>query len=443
MLAGCGESPEARLRNTLATQTTGVITLPPGTVEISSELQLAPGAHDLQIAGSGTLLKANNRFKGRAILVGEGARNIHFHDFSVEGNRDVLEKPLQAAPPENAFRIYYPNNGVLFDRVQGIEITNVTFVGIVNFPILISRSSGVRIGHVRVEESGSRNAKGRNNTTGGILIEEGSSDFEVVNSDFRRIRGNALWTHSLYTSARCENGLFAKNRFDTIGRDALQVGHAIHVRVEDNTGLRIGFPPEIVDVENGGTPVAIDSSGNVEQSLYARNRFDEINGKCIDLDGFHDGAVKENHCINRRLPEEYAFGHFGIVMNNTNPDMESRNVEIAGNEIDGAKYGALFLMGSGHRVTGNRFIHINKAECNESGARFGCIYKADEPHMLESGIYLGRGVVRMVETRGNVIRNNVISGHKMKTRCIMAGPAVSLGANTIQGNDCSDYSVTQ
>ena len=131
------------------------------------------------------------------------------------------------------------------------------------------------------------------------------------------------------------------------------------------------------------------------------------------------------------------------MLNNTDPDMQPRNVEISGNEIDGTKYGGLFLMGTGHRVIGNTFVHLDQAECNESGARFGCIYKKDEPHMLEAGIYLGRGVARMVETRGNVIRNNTISGHKMKTHCILAGPGVSLAANTVLSNDCSDYSVTQ
>jgi len=47
----CGISPEARLRKVLASQTTGIIRLPKGTVEISSELILAPGAHDLEIVG--------------------------------------------------------------------------------------------------------------------------------------------------------------------------------------------------------------------------------------------------------------------------------------------------------------------------------------------------------------------------------------------------------
>ena len=216
-----------------------------------------------------------------------------------------------------------------------------------------------------VEDSGTRNAKGRNNTTGGIVIEEGSYDFEVRESRFSRIRGNALWTHSLYTSPRLHDGVFAGNRFTQIGRDAIEIGAASRVRVEQNTGDHIGYPPEAVDVENMGTPVAIDTAGNVDQSTYTRNKFEEIDGKCIDLDGFHDGSIIENQCVNRGSPASYPYGHFGIVMNNTDPNMHSQNIEIRGNVIDGTKFGGLFLMGSGHQVTGNSFLRLNKAECNE------------------------------------------------------------------------------
>jgi hypothetical protein len=443
LLAGCGRSPEAALRKTLATQTTGVIHLPPGVIEVSSELRLAPGAHDLEIVGSGTMLKADDKFQGRAILVAEDAKRIRLRDFSLDGNRAVLEKPLEMAPPENAYRIWYPNNGLLFDQVEGVEIADLRFAGVTNFAILVSHSSGIRIRGVLVEESGSRNARGRNNTSGGILLEEGAADFEVRQCTFRRILGNGLWTHSLATSPRAHDGLFVANRFDTIGRDAIEVAHATRVRVEENNGLHIGYPKEVVDTEGGGTPVAIDTAGNVDHSRYARNSFEEIDGKCIDLDGFHDGVVRENRCVNRLQAEEYPFGHFGIVMNNTDPGMRSQNIEIAGNHIEGTKFGGLFLMGAGHRVIGNVFQHLNQAGCNENAKQFGCIYKAEEPMMLQSGIYLGRGVARMEQTRGNVIRDNEISGHKMKARCIAAAPGVSLAANTVKGNTCSDFALTR
>jgi hypothetical protein len=440
LLASCG-SREAALHKALSLRPTGVFTLPSGVITLSSELVIPAGAHDLEIVGSGTVLRADPLFDGRALVVVEGARNIRFREFSIDGQRDTPPRRQEMVPPENALRVWYANNGILADQVEGFEAFNLHFSNVVSFPILVSRSSKIRIHDVVVEDSGSKNARGRNNLTGGILIEEGSSDFEVRACTFKRILGNGLWTHAQRTSPRLHDGVFAGNRFDTVGRDALQVGHATRVRVEDNTGQRIGYPPEAVDSENGGTPVAVDTAGNVDQSIYARNSFEEINGKCFDLDGFHDGAVRENRCTNRKQPQEYLFGHFGIVMNNTDPGVRSQNIEISGNVIDGTKFGALFVMGSGHRITGNQFLHVNLAQCNEAAAQFGCIYKQDEPQMLQSGIYLGRGVARMEETRGNVIRGNRVYGFKMRTRCISAGPGVSLGANTVEGNTCEDYSL--
>ncbi len=439
LMTGCGGSPETKLRRELANQLTGTILLPPGTIEVSSELTIAPGAHDLQIVGAGgSVLKASADFKGSAILTIDQARNIRLRDFSIEGNREQAPKQVDMVPPENALRVWYSDNGILADRTEGLEIDGVRFFHVTNFPILVSRSSSVRIEKVTVTDSGSRNAQGRNNLSGGILIEEGTSDFEVRDSTFQRIAGNALWTHSLRTSPRLSSGVFAGNHIDTVGRDAIEVAHATNVRVEDNQIANVGFPIELIDVEHGGTPVGIDTAGNVDGSVYQRNRIDEVDGKCFDLDGFHDGVVRDNQCTDRKRAEDYPFGHFGIVMNNTDPGMESKNISIAGNIISGMKFGGLYLIGSGHTVAANRFLDLNTAGCNESAAKFGCIYKKDEPEMLESGIYLGSGVSRPAETRGNTIQDNEITGHGMKAHCIAAAPGVELRLQTIKGNTCQD-----
>ena len=424
-LTGCSQSPEARIRATLASQTTGVIRLPPGEIEISSELTLAPGAHDLEIVGTGTRLKAADNFKGRAILVLEKAERIHLHDFMLDGNRGRLTKPLEMAPPENAFRVWYPNNGVLVNKVAGLEIDQLELSGVVNFPILVSQSSKVRISKVAILDSGSKNARGRNNLSGGILLEEGTTDFEVRDSTFRGIFGNALWTHSNFHAPRQEAGVFTLNNFDTIGRDAIQVGHATRVEVDSNSGINIGYPVDIVDIENQGFPVAIDTAGNVDNSTYADNQFKEINGQCIDLDGFHDGSVQRNICINEKSVEAYPFGGTAIVMNNTHPDTHSSNIEISGNVIQGSKFGGLFLMGSRNRVIDNVFLGLNLAH-------------GDEPEMLTAGIYLSRGVARLEETTGNVIRRNQILGYKMKAHCVVFGPGVTRSVNSVASNECSD-----
>jgi hypothetical protein len=355
----------------------------------------------------------------------ENAERIHLHDFAIDGNRGKLAKPLEMAPPENAFRIWYPNNGILANKVAGLQIEGLELSDVVNFPIMISQSSKVRIRKVVIDSSGSKNARGRNNLSGGILLEEGTSDFEVRNSTFRNILGDALWTHSNFHAPRQEDGLFFDNQFDTIGRDAIQVGHATRVRVEGNTGINIGYPTDIVDIENQGTPVAIDTAGNVDNSSYSRNEFKEINGQCIDLDGFHDGIVEKNVCTNRKGVEVYPSGGSAIVMNNTHPDTHSSNIEILGNIIEGSKFGGLFLMGSRNQVIDNLFLGLNLAH-------------GEKPELLVSGVYLGQGLARLEETTGNVIRGNRIFGYKMKKRCIVFGPGVSNKANTLESNTCSD-----
>ena len=186
------------------------------------------------------------------------------------------------------------------------------FRDIAGFAVLVSRSRQVAIDGVQVTDSGSRNPAGRNNTTGGILLEEGTGDFRVTRCEFRNIRGNGVWTHSLYTSPRNARGVFADNA-SRIGRDALQVGHATECGWKEIPGGASGIRWKRW---RRGLPVALDTAGNVDRSVYARNQFTGINGKCIDLDGFHDGEVPERlpacrrvrHRLEQQQPR-HAVGH--------------------------------------------------------------------------------------------------------------------------------------
>jgi hypothetical protein len=188
-----------------------------------------------------------------------------------------------------------------------------------------------------------------------------------------------------------------------------------------------------VDVEGGGTPVAIDTAGNVDKSSYTENRFEEINGKCIDLDGFHNGEVTRNVCVNKFAASDYPFGHYGIVFNNTNPDMQSRNIRVLNNTIDGAKYGGIFVIGRGHTISGNRLINLNTARCNETP---GCLYDREQPDLLRSGIYLGRKAERPDIASENTITDNEISGYNMQSHCVIAAPGVMVRTNRIERNEC-------
>jgi len=414
----------------------GTVRLPAGVMEVAAELRIPDGAHDLTIIGDGTTLRASATFRGRAILTCRGCRKIEMRNLTIDGNRDALERPLALPGSNQTFANVFPNNGVLFEDVQGVSLDRVDFNNIANFAMLVSHSRDIFLDHLSVKNSGSRNAKGRNNSSGGILLEEGVESFTIAHSTFTNIRGNAVWTHSRYSSPRNQHGKIANNQFFDISRDAIQIGHAIDVQVNGNRGARIGLNVALVDVEGGGTPVAIDTAGNVESSAYEYNEFDEINGKCIDLDGFHDGTIRGNKCRNQGRPADYAFGHFGIVFNNANPDMQSKDILVEDNELDGMKYGGIFIIGTGHRILRNRLRHINTAHCNEN-KQFGCSVLG-EPDVLDTGIYLGSHAERPAPARANVIEGNTISGWKMKTRCIQAAPGVKLADNTIKNNTCTD-----
>jgi hypothetical protein len=422
---------------TLSFPQTGTVHLASGKIDVSSELRLPAGAHDLTIAGDHTVLRATAGFQGRAILSCKGCRRVTFRNFAIDGNRAALEKPLPVAPSDKAFASFYPDNGITIEDADGVAMDHVDFTNVTNFAVLVNHSRNVFLDHISISNSGSRNAKGRNNTSGGILLEQGTEAFTVADSTFQNVLGNAVWTHSVYGSPRNRGGKIANNKFFDIGRDAIQVGHATEVLVAGNTGNRIGFPVDLVDAEGGGIPVGIDTSGEVDRSDYEFNRFEEINGQCIDLDGFHDGIVRGNTCINRGKAEDYAFGHFGIVFNNANIDMQSKNILVEENELEGMKFGGIFVIGTGHRILRNRMRRLNTAHCNENRQQYGCS-ALGEPDVLQAGIYLGSHAERPAAARGNRIEGNTISGWKMKTRCILTAPGVKLSDNTIQTNRCVD-----
>jgi hypothetical protein len=411
-----------------------VVELPAGTVALHREMIVANGT-ELRGAAAGTVLRAAGDFEGRALLVVHGS-GVSLCGFTLDGDRDQLEQRTGLPPSDKPFSQFTRGNGVLAVGVEKLRIQNVRFRNIAGFAVLASRSRDIGIDTVEVFDSGSRNTRGRNNTTGGILLEEGTRDFRVTRSEFRNIRGNGVWTHSLFTSPQNGDGQIAFNHFENLARDAIQVGHATNVRVEDNQGTRIGYPAELVDAENQAWPAVLDTAGDVDHCIYARNRFTEIDGKCIDLDGFHDGDIVENSCVNRSDASLYPFGNIGILFNDSNPNTRSNHIRVTGNLLDGVKYTGIYAFGTGHLIAHNRLLNVNLAHCNEEGAKSGCYYPKDEPDALQSGIYLGRGFLWREPARDIVVEDNEISGFGMKVHCIGFAPGVEPGANTIRKNRC-------
>ena len=238
---------------------TGVIELPAGTIVLHRELTLSEAAHDLEIRGNpaGSTLQAAPDFQGRALIYSKGATDLRFTGFHIEGNRTASPKAVGLPEADTPFAHYYRNNGIVVDGASQLAIRDLTFKEIANYPIVVSASSGVHIENLKIEDSGLLTPKGQNNASGGILLEEGTSDFEVARCILRRVRGNGIWTHSFYHSPRNVNGTIEGNDIEEVARDAIQVGHAAHVVVRGNKGRRIGFPADLVDIASWAVPVAI------------------------------------------------------------------------------------------------------------------------------------------------------------------------------------------
>ncbi len=410
-----------------------VIQLPAGMIELHHEMLVAEGT-ELSGAPAGTTLRAAADFDGRALLIVHG-KLVTVRNLTLDGNRDRLERHTGLPPSDRPFSLFTRGNGILATGATSLHIADTRFRNIAGFAVLVSRSQGIRIERVEVVDSGSRDRLGRNNTTGGILLEEGTRDFSVAHSQFRNIRGNGVWTHSLFTSPRNVSGQIAFNVFENLARDAIQVGHATNVEVHAQRRHAYRLPGlELVDPD--GQAVAIDTAGDVDRTVYMRNRFTEVDGKCIDLDGFHDGDVIENTCVNRPDGALYPFGNFGILFNDSNPNTRSNRIRVIGNVLDGVKFTGIVAFGTGHTIARNVLLNVNLAHCNEEAAKSGCYYPKDEPDALQTGIYLGRGFLWPEPARGNLVEDNEISGFGMKTRCIGFAPGVVPNANTVRNNRC-------
>ena len=411
---------------TLLRDAHGSVRLPAGTIELRRGLTLPDGTHDLDISGNKTTLRASSHFHGRALMACRACRNLTLHNLSIDGNRQANQRAVALPSSNQTFAASFDNNGLLFEGGDTLTVSSVRFSNIPGFAVLVNSATNVTLRDLTVESSGGLNSLARNNTTGGILLEEGAAHWQVIDSHFRDISGNAVWTHSRAGSPRAAHGLIARNHFDTIARDAIQIGHATDVQVLSNTGSRIGWPVSVIDVEARAVPVAIDTAGNVDSSIYRDNRFEEIDGKCIDLDGFHDGSVLHNLCVNHGTAADYPWGQFGIVMNNSAPEMQSCNISIIGNTIDGAVYGGIFIIGTGHRIIGNELHRLNLAHSN------------DPKHLLDSGIYLAAGAARPAPATNNRIEHNSISGFHMRAHCLVYAPGISAAKNHVEGNRCAD-----
>ncbi|MCC6585493.1 MAG: right-handed parallel beta-helix repeat-containing protein [Bryobacterales bacterium] len=433
---GCSK-PERTIQKAIDAGS-GTVELPAGTTELQQELRISSNGGPLEIVGSSdTILKPGGDFQGRALIVIEGANKVTLRDFAIDGSRAELQRPTEAPVRGSDYGSQFQRNGVYIGTSQEVTVRNVRFREILNFAILANNAKKLKVENVAVEDSGGRDSKSRNNGSGGILVEEGSQDFEIRNCTVRRVLGNGIWTHASSFAKRNLRGVIAGNRIETVGRHGIEVGHANGVRVENNSLQLIGYPSSAVDVE-AEPPAAFASAARVDESAFVGNSAAEINGRCFSLDGFHDGEVTRNTCKNRSTDlKEYPRNEYAMTLGNTYPEMQSQNIKIVENMFDGFRLGGLYLIGENHQVTGNTFQHLNLGKCTGE-EKPGCPVLEKDPDYPKAGIYLAFRAARPNPSRNNTIEKNRIEGFRMKENCILTGPSIKTSENTISGNTCSN-----
>ena len=321
LLVGClmaADSPESLLRKALETKT-GMVTLPAGEIVVGREVQLPPDAHDLDIRGSNTTIKASEYFRGRALLVIPGGRNIRVHDLTLDGNRDALGRMLSLPAGGAPYSRLLPGNGIVAEAVTGLEIFNVKAGHVPTFAVLVNGGHNVKLHDIEVSDSGFFTPQRKNNATGGIALENGSTDFEIRHCRFGGLRGTGI------TVRGSERGLVAENEFAVIARDGVQVFDSKTVTVEGNSIRQIGFPLEEVDGRATCVTLTRVTGGEVRGNICAETLLGAITigGIGIKVTGNHLTALNIAHRDTS-----------GIYL-----EAGTLNATVEGNEISGSGMG--------------------------------------------------------------------------------------------------------
>jgi hypothetical protein len=287
---------DTALRKALIAKT-GVITLPSGEFEIAREIVLPADAHDLEIRGSNTTLKLSSEFRGRAMMVLLNGKNVRIHGLTLDGNRDAVGRMYSLPPIGTMFARFVPANGIIAENANGLEIADVKASRFAGFAILVNSSKAVRLHDIDVTASGGFNAQRHNNGTGGIEIEESTTDFQISRCAFGTIRGNAITIRS------SENGRVFENEFRSIAREAIHAERTNAVALENNHIEQIGFPVEEVD-----GPGAL----------------------CMRLEQFDAGSVKDNTCNEALLGGISLIGAGNRITGNHLTGLNAARRDVAG-----------------------------------------------------------------------------------------------------------------
>ncbi len=473
--------------------------LPAGRYGIDRPLQFTRPGIALEGAGDATLLyRAVTVADGEGVLNLRGsnqalrrfrfdggvteARRIPYSDLS--GGPSVFGAPIYGNPMHADF---LANTSVTIHRgVSGALLEGVTIEHTGGYAVLVdARYGDIRDVTIRkcilrnnrphlfgVAAAGTRPADIRYGAwTGGIHYQNDGRDLDfarfalrglvVEDCDFNRIDGHAIWGHGYGFQTLNEDIVVRGNRFEDIGLDAIQIGNTRRALVAGNRIRRTGFVTETDEdrprpawypgvaqgMADNISPVGIDTTGLVIDSVYSDNTLTSVNGTAIDLDGFTEGKVLRNEIRIPGREDAYRavldrvaeFGPYtggdaanapgnltkGINLSNSSANIPTRRVHIAENRLFNLGGYAMLLMDFRESV-------VERNEIRHSSTLNGPIVLANtlrEPKARHSA-------------SDNIIRDNRIF-FPWDASCITEGDNIGAGdlpvagPNYVYGNSCN------
>ena len=385
----------------------GVLRLEAGEYGIDKALQFTRAGIALEGEGEATLLyRAVAVANGEGVLNLRGAqqalRNFRFDGGVTEARRIPYVDPT-GGPSVFGAPIYgdpmhadlLANTSVTIHRgASGVRVEGVTIAHTGGYAIFLdARYGDIRDVEIRkctlrnnrphlfgVAATATREADLRYGAwTGGIHYQNDGRDLDfarfavrgltVEDCDFERIGGHGIWGHGYGFQTLNEDIAVRGNRFEDIGLDAIQIGNARRAMVAGNEIRRVGYVTETDEdrprpawypgvgagMADNISPVGIDTTGLVRDSVYRDNTLVSVNGTAIDLDGFTEGEVLRNEI---RIPgREDAYGAVldrvaefgpyvggdpaaapgnltkGINLSNSSANVATRQVRIAENRL--------------------------------------------------------------------------------------------------------------
>jgi parallel beta-helix repeat protein len=463
----------------------GVIRLSAGEYILDTPLQLNRDSITLEGVGSTTVLK-------RGVLVenGEGVVNVRAKRITLRGFRfdgDVLEPTgIPYVDPVNEFSVHgapiysnpmHPellrNTGItIHGNTSNVRLEDLEIQHTGGYAILIDARYGsisnveMRRLHLRDNRPhlfGNPNDLRYGSWTGGIHYQNDGRDLEfarhalrgltIEDSTFERISGHAIWGHGYGFQTLNEDVVIRRCQFTDIGLDGVLIGNTRRAVVEHNHFHRIGYTPR----NGGGRPrpawfpgfredradnipaVGIDTSGLVSESVYQGNTMLNVNGNCIDLDGFTRGDVLHNsmqvsgradawNYIND-LVDEFGpaqVGNYtkGINLSNTAGATLTESVRIVGNTIMNLGGYGIFLYDSQRCLVEDNHIR-----------HYSLIFP---PIILANSL---REPQAVHQSRENIVRNNYVYFYP-NVQCIGEADDIGdgdlpvVGPNYVYANTC-------